>query len=95
MLQPIDKHTRMRLQVYRWVRGLRPPYRGATITITHDAESVVFDAGSFARGIQLDPVQRLAGLMIDPAGILRAPRRCKHRDDCFRAGDVSSVAHEG
>jgi hypothetical protein len=43
----------------------------------------------------LDPVQRLAGLMIDPEGILRAPRRCKHRDDCFRAGDVSSVAPEG
>jgi hypothetical protein len=45
--------------------------------------------------IQLDPIQRLAGLMIDPEGILRAPRRCKHRDDCFRAGDVSSVAPEG
>ena len=74
----------VRLQVYRWVRGLRPSYRGATITITHDAESVAFDAGSFAKGIQLDPVQLLAGLTIDPDGILHAPRR-GHDVDVQRA----------
>ncbi len=64
----------VQLQVYRWVRGLRPVGVGATVTIAQVAESVMFDARPVLSLPSLDPVQRLAGLRIDPDGILHAPR---------------------
>lgn len=65
----------VRLQVYRWIRRLRPVFVRATVTVTQTTDSIMFDARPVLTAPSLDPVQQLAGLRVDSEGMLHAPLR--------------------
>ena len=65
----------VRLQVYRWVRFLRPSASTVTLTLSIDNGALTIAGAGVAEARALDPMQRVAGLRLESADVLRVPLR--------------------
>ncbi len=65
----------VRLQVYRWVRFLRPSASTVTVTLSIDNGELLVAGAGVAEVRALDPMQRVAGLRLESAEVLRVPLR--------------------
>ena len=65
----------VRLQVYRWIRFLRPSADAVTLTMSVVDGSFHVAGSGVAEARPLDPMQRVAGLRVDSSTVLRVPLR--------------------